>query len=304
MPVESNPARIIRSMVYMGAHDEEAILSSAEMGMDAICLDFEDSTPASELDSARHNFRNLAAKLAGLGVVVMTRTNPVRGGGAEADLAAMVCPELHCVQIPKANQPEDVVEFCAVLDRIEAEHGLEVGHTFVRPIFETAPAVRAAYDIAAASDRVAYAGGVQGGFWGDLATSLGYFPSADGIETLWLRSKILVDMRAAGVPFPIGGGTAGATDLESVRAFALQNRHLGYTGSHCRGEPQIVAAVNEAFTPTPQELDEWLPVLARLDEAEREGRNEVLTGKHTNDLINVARLRPYVDLARRVGLLA
>src|SRR5262245_41190711 len=263
MAVESNPPRIIRTMVYMGAHDEDFILGSVDMGMDAICLDFEDSTPVEELEKARSNFRNLAAKLVGLGVVVMARTNPVEGGGAEADLDALVCPELHCVQIPKANSAAIVKECCIVLDRAEAAHGLANGYTFVRPIIETAQAVRLAYDIVAASDRVAYAGGVQGGFWGDLATGLGYFPSADGIETLWLRSKILVDVRAAGVPFPIAGGTAGKTDLDSVRTFALQNRHLGYTGSHCKGEPAIVAAVNEAFTPTREELDEWLPVLDR-----------------------------------------
>jgi citrate lyase subunit beta/citryl-CoA lyase len=303
MAVDSNPPRIIRTMVYMGAHDEDFILRSVDMGMDAICLDFEDSTPVEELDTARSSFRNLASKLVSLGVVVMARTNPVFGGGAEADLDALVCPELHCVQIPKANNAAIVEEYCTVVDRVEAAHGLPAGYTLVRPIIETAQAVRLAYEIAAASDRIAYAGGVQGGFWGDLATGLGYFPSVDGIETLWLRSKILVDVRAAGVPFPIGGGTAGATDIDNVRSFALQNRHLGYTGSHCRGEPAIVAAVNEAFTPTRTELDEWLPVLDRLSEAEQKGETSVFTGKHQNDLINVARLRPYVDLARRVGLL-
>ena len=298
----SNEPRIIRTLAFVPAHDEGVILRAAGLGLDALGLDLEDSTPGPSKQRARDIFRAMAQEIAARGVLVMARTNGFRDGACEADLDAVLCPELHALNIPKAESAEDVQRFCSLLDRAEAAHGIAAGSVLVRPVIETARGVRAAYEIAAASPRVTYMGGVAGGFWGDLGATVGLIMSELGTESLYLRSKVIVDVRAAGVRFPVGGGSVATDDPALVRRFATENKHLGYTGSFVPPRKDVVDIVNAVFTPTPAELAEWAAVLPRLEVARAEGTVvEVIDGK-MYDTAGIPRVRDQLDLAARLGL--
>ncbi len=294
--------RIVRSLAFVPAHEEDAILSAADVGLDAVGLDLEDLTPRASKPRAREIFRPMAAELAARGVLVMARTNGFADGACEADLDAVMCPQLHCVNLPKAESAEDVERFCDLLAAAEAAHGVEPGSVLVRPVIETARGIRAAYEIAAASSRVTYMGGVTGGFWGDLGATLGLITSADGAESLYLRSKVLVDVRAAGVRFPVGGGAVASDRPEDIRRFAVQNKHLGYTGSFTAPRRDVVEIVNEAFTPTGDEIAEWTAVLPRLEAARTEGAVVVTIDGRMYDTAGIPRVRDQLDLAARLGL--
>ena len=104
------------------------------------------------------------------------------------------------------------------------------GQLAIYPILETAQAIRLAYEIAVASPRVSHMGGALSRF-GDIHQALGYRWTAEGEETLFLRSKVLVDAKAAGIRYPISGMWGGALDdLDGLRAFATTLRNLGYYG--------------------------------------------------------------------------
>jgi citrate lyase subunit beta/citryl-CoA lyase len=141
-----------------------------------------------------------------------------------------------------------------------------------------------------------------GGFWGDLGASLGVIPSNDGSESLYLRSKVLVDVRAAGVRFPIGGGTVGRSDIDGVRAFMRQNKHLGYTGAHVPNSAAVIAAVNDVFTPTAAELEDWQRRLPVLEAAQRDGRVAFMHEGAMYDTAGIGRVRAQLALAGRLGL--
>jgi len=296
-------AHVIRSLAFVPAHDEGAILRAADTGLDAGGLDLEDLTPGPQKRRARELFASVASELAARGIVVMARTNGFGDGACEADLDAIVGPELHCVNIPKAETADDVLRFCALLERAERAHGVEPGHVLVRPVIETARGVRAAYEIAAASPRVTYMGGVAGGFWGDLGATVGMITSPEGNESLFLRSKVIVDVRAAGVRFPIGGGSIPSRDPDAIRRFAAENKRLGYTGSFTTPSEEVVAIVNEVFTPTSAEIDEWRSVLPVLDTARAEGTVVVTIDGKLYDTAGVERVRDQLALAARLGLL-
>jgi citrate lyase subunit beta/citryl-CoA lyase len=296
--------RVVRTLAFVAAHDEDAILAAADSGVDALGLDLEDLTPGPAKGRAREIFRAVAVEIAARGVLVMARTNGFAHGACEADLDAVLCPELHCLNIPKAGTAGDVERFCALLDAAERSHGLPAGAIRVRPVIETALGVRNAFEIASASDRVTYMGGVTGGFWGDLGASVGMILSPSAHESLFLRSKVLVDVRAAGVPFPVGGGGTATPDPEAVRAFADENKHLGYTGSFVPPRREVVEIVNEVFTPTPAELAEWQAVLPQLEAARAEGTIVVVIDGRMYDAAGIDRVRAQLDLARRLGLVA
>ena len=48
--------------------------------------------------------------------------------------------------------------------------------------------------------------------FGDIHQTVGYRWTAEGTETLFLRSKVLIDAKAAGIRYPISGMWGGATD--------------------------------------------------------------------------------------------
>jgi citrate lyase subunit beta/citryl-CoA lyase len=295
--------RIMRSLVFVGAHDRDTILRTADGAMDALCFDLEDLTPASGKATAREIFGTVAAEVAARGVTVFARTNALDDGAAQADLEAIVGPVLHCVNLPKAESPEQVATLAELLDAAETAAGLPRGQIWIRPVIETATGVRRAYEIAAASPRVAYMGGVEGGAWGDLGASLGYRQTDDGVETAYVRAKVLVDVRSAAVRFPIGGGTTARRDVEGARRFAEANRVLGYDGVHCGADPAVVAVVNEVFTPTVQEIEEWLAVAAPLEAARAEGTIVVEIDGRTYDVAGLVRVRERLDLAAHLGLI-
>jgi citrate lyase subunit beta/citryl-CoA lyase len=282
-PDPGNRPRILRTLVFVPAYDEDVIVAAAEKGADTICLTLEDLTPAAHKDRARVIFQAMAKEVVARGVALMARPNGMDTGRCEGDLEAMLCPELHCLNIPKVQTPADVDAFCALLDRLEPAAGLAAGQVIVRPVVETALAIRRAFEIAGSSPRIAYMGGVAGGYWGDLGRTVGLTLTDDGKESFYLRSKVLLDVRAAGVPFPIGGGRTRQRDMASIRRFAEENKALGYTGSFCSHNPsaEVIAAVNEIFTPTVDEVAEW----------------SGWTGHHRH-----AGVEAKLELARRVGV--
>lgn len=296
--------RIIRSLVFTPAHDRDLIREHATRGMDALCLDMEDLTPAGAKQQARDLGREIAADLTRAGVLVFARTNGIDEGRAESDLDAIVGPDLHCVSLPKAESPEQVRAYDELLTDAERRNDIQEGTIHVRPIIETAQGVRRAYDIAAASPRVCYVGGVAGGWWGDLATSIGYVPTTEGRETHHVRARVLVDVRAAGCRFPIGGGTTAGSDPDAIRVFAEDNRTLGYTGMHCRGDAMTIAVVNDVFTPSREEVEGFLEILPEVEAAVESGTVAMeLSDGRTIDTVGLRRVHELLELARRTGVI-
>ena len=302
----TNQPQWCRSMVFVDAHDEKLIMGVAKLKPDSLCWDLEDSTPGKYKEQARKLFPKLAKEVAGLGVKVMARVNP---GMEMEDLDAVVCPELHCAQISKTNSAKDVTDFCAVLSVIEKKKGLPPGYTLVRPVVETAQGARQAYEIASASPRIAYMGGVHGSRMGDLGVSMGYRNTPSGIESYYIRAKVIVDVRAAGVPFPVGGGGGTGRDLASRRASAEMARDMGYSGGYASahfnldGFAPILNAIHDVFNPAKEDLKRWLELIPVLEKARGEGTVLVETKYGFFDTACLKTMQEEVALAKRVGLI-
>ena len=107
----------------------------------------------------------------------------------------------------------------------------------------------------------------------------GYRWTAEGRETLFLRSKVLIDAKAAGIRYPISGMWGGDRDDEAgLRAWCTELRDIGYYGMML-GDPVHVPLVNEMFTPSAAEVAYWkdLDRLATEAEAPAAGRSSTAT---------------------------
>jgi citrate lyase subunit beta/citryl-CoA lyase len=186
--------------------------------------------------------------------------------------------------------------------------GRERGATYIYPILETAQAIRNAYEIAAASERVAYMGGAVSRF-GDIHQAIGFRWTAEGRESLYLRSKALIDARAAGVRWPISGMWGGDLDDEAgFRRWANELRDLGYRGMMI-GNPGQVTIAHEVFSPTAAEIGYWQDLDRLAAEAEANGTGPIVYGDpnqgegHVVHIAHVGSARMNLAWARRLGLL-
>ena len=302
----------LRSVLFVAGDQPADIERAWTSGADSMVIDLEEPRtpfPETAREAAR---RAVRAFLDGVDPdarrpLRFVRVQPPSTGQTLKDLRAAMGPALDAVLVPKVTGPASIHAVDALLACMEVEVGLPIGTVAIYPILETAAAIRQAYEIAVASPRVAFMGGAVSRF-GDIHQALGYRWTAEGRETLFLRSKVLVDARAAGIRYPISGMWGGdRDDVAGLRAWATQLRDLGYYGMML-GDPVHIPLVHEVFTPTSDEVAYWqdLDRLAREAEAVDGARvtyGDVNQGEgHVVHIAHVGSARRNLAWARELGV--
>ena len=185
------------------------------------------------------------------------------------DLEAIVHPNLACVILPKIVSPVEVAICDSAISHFERRQGLEPGSILIHPIIESASAVRLAFDIAKASPRCEYMGGVSAP-GGDINQALRFEWTPEGQETLFLKSKVLVDALAAGLRYPLSGMSIDSDNDEQLIDVAKQAKQLGYSGMQL-AYAQHVPLANSVFTPSEAQVTYWREMLAALAAEEANG---------------------------------
>jgi citrate lyase subunit beta/citryl-CoA lyase len=292
------PVPRLRSALFVPAHQARFRTSAIASGADAVILDLEDSVPASERDTARQGIGDWLEHAEGPAVCV--RINGLDEGCLEEDLDAAVRPGLLAVMIPKVSEPADVQRVAELIDERERRAGVERGSIRVWPSIENTAATRRAFDLASASPRVAYMG-CAAARNGDLARAIGFeWTPPLFLETLYLRSEILADMRAAGVPNPMTGVVVNLRDLDEVEAFARQSRSIGYEGMMVI-HPSHVPIVNDVFSATIDDVAAAKRLLEAWDDAQRNGAGAL---DHEGEMIDLAMVRVARDVVARAATAA
>jgi citrate lyase subunit beta/citryl-CoA lyase len=190
---------------------------------------------------------------------------------------------------------------------MEGDLVLPLGSTILYPILETAQSIRLAYEIALASPRIQYLGGAVSRF-GDIHQALGFRWTAEGRESLFLRSKVLVDARAAGIRYPISGMWGGATDdIAGLTRWATELRDLGYFGMML-GSPSHVRLVNQIFSPSKEEIAYWQDLDRLATNADAGEAGPILYGDanqgegHVVHIAHIGSARKNLAWARDLGL--
>jgi citrate lyase subunit beta / citryl-CoA lyase len=261
----------VRSALFVPAIRRDLLDKALRSGADALIADLEDSVADARKDEACDVLRGWLDQLPAAAPVIVVRINEVGDGRLAADLAVCVHGRVTAVMVPKATSVADVLRVDVELEARERGAGRAVGSTLIWPIVETAPAVRIAYEIATSTPRVVAFMGGSAGDAGDLAASVGFEWTEEFTETLFIRSKVLVDVRAAGIQNPISGVVTDLRSLDQVERFAVQSRRLGYEGMMVI-HPSHVPVVNSAFRPSDDRVAWARGVLDALAEAERVGR--------------------------------
>ncbi|ATE66386.1 HpcH/HpaI aldolase/citrate lyase family protein [Rhizorhabdus dicambivorans] len=271
---------------------------------DAVTHELEDHCPARFKDIARSNIRQVIDER-GKEKPTFVRTSTVDDPAFLDDLEAIVSPNLYGVMVPKVRNDEDLRKCDYLLNLMEARAGLRQGAICILPLLETANGHRVAYEIASASDRVEYM--ISGtNTNGDPARSIGYQWTRECTETLYIRQKIVLDARSAGMQWPVCSNWNAMDDLEGLESFLIQNRQIGYFGSLCSPEPTYIDIVNRVFTPPQEEVDFWGEIVALQEEHDDDVkidgkwyvRNKLLWGRLRLDLAARFGVRPNLEKRR------
>ena len=199
------------------------------------------------------------------------RLNPLsEATGKELDAAVMA--GLTAVTLPKAASAGEILALHDLLSYHEGKAGLPHGTVAILPLPETAEGMQDAHALAKASRRVkGIFGAFSGPVSGDIARAFGFRATDEGLEQIYLNSKLVLDSRSAGAIYPIAGiiGTR-LDDLETVERMIRRARDVGYTGVAVL-HPTHVAVAHKVFQPTAEEVAYYQGMLDAFAAAEKEG---------------------------------
>jgi citrate lyase subunit beta/citryl-CoA lyase len=263
-----------RSRLYIPGNNPAYFVSAGLHEPDGIILDLEDSVHADDKDCARLLVRNALRTIDFKGAERMVRINRLPLGFEDLEVVIPEQPDM--ILISKTEAPEEVVAVADAIDRIQ---GGEAGERplWLMPILESALGVEHAFAIASASKRVAAITlGLE-----DYAADLGVPRSADGVESIWARSRVVNAARAAGVQ-AIDSVYGQIDDLEGLRAWSEGAHRLGFQGMGCI-HPRQIEVIHEGFRPSSQAIARARRIVEAYEKAEAEGSSVVALGSKMID---------------------
>lgn len=261
----------IRSVLFVPAHRRDWVGKALRVAPHAVILDIEDSVPHELKPQAMANLKSEIAELKAANTAAFVRLNPLsEATGTELD--ACVAAGLTAVTLPKAASAGDILALHDLLSYHEGKAGLPHGTVGILPLPETAEGMQDAHALCKASRRVkGIFGAFSGPVSGDIARAFGFRATDEGLEQIYLNSKLVLDSRSAGAVYPIAGiiGTK-LDDLETVERMIRRARDIGYTGVAVL-HPTHVAVAHKVFKPTAEDVAYYQGMLDAFAAAEKEG---------------------------------
>lgn len=257
--------RKMRSWLFAPGDSEKKMTKAAEGAADVVIFDLEDAVAEENKPAARAMVGEfLQGQDQAARARLWVRINPLDGPHTRHDLAAIMSARPGGIMLPKSRGRHDVEELDRLLTAQELAHGIEPGSTAVIALVtETAAAMFTTGDYAGAPRLVAMTWGAE-----DLADSIGALSNRreDGEYSFTYelaRSLCLLGAAAAEV-LPIETISTDFRDLDALRARATRVRREGYRGMLAI-HPAQVEVINEAFSPSAEELAEAREIVALFE---------------------------------------
>jgi citrate lyase subunit beta/citryl-CoA lyase len=257
--------RPYRSILFLPGHKPDWVDKAISSGADAIVLDLEDSVPVDLKTEARSivaaSIERLRREPPPRPVGIFVRINGLATGRAGADLEAVVPARPDAVFAPKVKDGTDVIRLETLLDHFEAKAEIDQPLELFLPI-ETIEAIHNCGEMAKASPRVGALSGPTAEN-ADITRAVGFEWTPEGLETLYLRSRVQLACRAANV-HPVTAIWDQIHNLDGLREFARAGRRLGFRGQIII-HPSHAAVVNEVHTPSAEQIEYYRGLVAAYD---------------------------------------
>ncbi len=292
-----------RSELTCPAHSMKMMQKAADSAADEVILDLEDSCAVSQKIEARNTLVQAIKTLDFKGKIRAFRPNNIRTKYFYRDVIHIVeaaGDRIDCLVIPKVYEVEDVLFVDRLLTQIEQNVGLPQGRIRLEVLIESARGLLRAEAIAACTPRMAglifgiadYAGDIGAKELTREQFQVYHYPKAHTIAAA----------RAAGIDV-VDNVTLQFRDIDQCRRDAQAACQMGFDGKWAI-HPAQIDAINQAFTPTADDIQRALVILEAYRKADVEqGQGAIVVG---DEMVDAATLRvewKKLAVARKAGLI-
>lgn len=242
-----------RSWLFAPGDSDRKMEKATAGPADIVLIDLEDAVAEGEKPKAREMVSAFLNANADKRERLWVRINPIQGPHGLNDLVAIMPAKPGGIMLPKPRGRADAELVGHYLTALEANAGAPIGSTkMIALVTETPESTLVTGSYAGVPRLVAMTWGAE-----DLATALGAMDSRDetgdyDFTNQMARSLCLLGAAAAGVA-AIETIQADFKDEEGLRKRTAKVRRAGYRGMLAI-HPAQVEIINEAFTPTAEEV--------------------------------------------------
>jgi citrate lyase beta subunit len=286
-----------RALLYMPGDDRRKIEKAAGLGVDCVCMDMEDGVAMSRKTEARAVIAAAMRDLDFGEAERCIRINAVGSGLESYDLVAALAANPDAIMVPKIESAGQVRWVCDHIESYEISSNREIGSVHLLVGVETAKGILNLRKLAEADRRLqAIIFGAE-----DYAASIGARRTREASEVLYARQAVVTacaanDLQAIDMVF------IDFHDPDGLRAEAEQGAGWGFSGKQVI-HPSQVPVVQEAFTPSIEEVGYAKRVIESFETSQREGRGAYALDGKMIDMPLVKNARKVLDRARAAGKL-
>ena len=253
--------RMRRSVMITPGHRPERLAKAVGLAADSLIFDLEDAVPPARKVEARAVVAQALTELSFGRRERAVRLNAIGSADFIADMAALPWARIDAVMLPKVERAEDLQQLDAALDAAAPGRDIAVIATL-----ETPRGILNALQIADASPRLA-------AFFlgpGDYTMQTGGRITPRVLE--FPRQMLVAAAGAVGAQALDAPYLSDLRDVVATRQDAEAARELGFSGKVVF-HPDQIAPVNDAFTPSTEEVAKAKRYIAAFQEAAAKGEN-------------------------------
>ena len=284
-----------RALLYMPGDDRRKIEKATTLGVDCICMDMEDGVAVTRKVEARAVIAQAMKELDFGKSERCIRINSIGSGVDKYDLAAALATTPDSIVVPKIETPEQVKWVSEHIETYELSSNINVGSIRLLIGLETAKGLLNLKEIAEADRRLeAIIFGAE-----DYAASVGATRTKEATEVLYARSAVVAacaanDLQAIDMVY------IDFRDTEGLRVEAQQGAGFGFSGKQII-HPNQVVPVQEAFTPSDEEIAYAQRVVETFMTSQKEGKGAYALDGKMIDMPLLKNAQKVLDRAKAAG---
>ena len=291
--------RIRRSLHFVPGGNERMLTKALGTRADSLILDLEDAVTPDRKDEARSVVAAWLSE-ADFGTKERTvRMNPLDTPWGYADLEATMATPPDAYVVPKPDTLEELNAIDAELSRLERLHGHpERGVGLILIAAETPLGALNVPNLPKCPRVKAMSWGAE-----DLSATLGVPGNRDDMGNylpVYQHCRVITLLSAAaGGVQPIDAVYVDFRDIDGLREECNEGARLGFTGK-ISIHPNQIDVINDAFTPTSEQVAEALALIEAFDQAQAEGKMAFTFNGQMVDAPHLNRAQALVARARQI----
>lgn len=268
IPMQNHTRSIRRSVLYIPASNERAMLKSASLACDSVIFDFEDAVGPDEKKAAREKLRAFLSSADRPKCEIIIRINDLTSEWGAGDLQAARASKPDAILVPKVDGPQSIIAVERALTAMDAPPKIKLWAMMETPRSILNASAIADYALEPSSRLACLVVGPN-----DLARETRIIAGENRANLVPLLLQVVLAARAGNLTV-LDGVSNNFRDLQQFGQECQQGRELGFDGKTLIHPAQIDPA-NRIFGPSTEEIAEAEAIVAAYAKPENVSRGVI-----------------------------